>query len=195
MTPRTSRSGAGRGRGRASSRAAFPDAGVWAVAAAAVLVAAVSVIPGSLALWNDADAVDAGTVTAGELNAAIAPGTTTPTTDTTAALGALTGLIPGESRGVTFTVRNTGNVPIQIAAARAASTNQYLLLDLAAGACPATPPAGTALSATPANVGTPVAPATNAAFCLRVTLDVGTPAALQGAPVGPYQVDLTAGVR
>lgn len=177
--------------GRAISR----GAGVWVIVAAAVLAAALSTVPGSLALWNDADTVDAGTVSSGRLDAAIAPGTTIPTTGTVAQFAALTGVIPGESRTATFTVRNTGNVPIQIAAVRNDSTNQYLILDLAPGICPTLPASGVVLSATPANVGTAIAPATNATFCLRITLDANTPGSLQGTSLGLYGVDLTGGLR
>lgn len=165
----------------------------WALATAAVTAAVISAAPSSLATWNGADTVDAGTVDAGTLNAAIAPGTITPTTATSAALGAFTGMLPGESRGATFTIRNTGNVDLVLAAGRGAATNANLSLDLASGACPATPPAGTPISTTPVAIGTPLAPMTNASFCLRVTLDATTPANLQGAPIGGFTLDLTAG--
>lgn len=166
--------------------------GVWTITVAAVIAAAISNAPLSLALWNGAATADAGTINAGTINAAVAPGTATPTTATTAALGSFTGLIPGESRSATFTVRNTGNVDLVFSAAVASGVSAHLAFGVAAGACPASPPAGTALSATAAGIGTVVAPATNATFCLRVTLSDTAPASLQNTSVGGFTIDLTA---
>lgn len=165
------------------------------IAVAALITVALGVVPGSLALWNDAASVDAGSVDAGRLGAAIAPGTDTPTTDTAVALPTLTAMLPGESRTATFTVRSTGTVPIQVAAARSAAMSEYLLLEMHSGVCSAVPQPYTQLSASPANVGSPVSPDTDRSFCLRVTLDENAPAEMAGTGIGPYGVELFARVR
>lgn len=163
----------------------------WAIAVAAVVAATVSAAPYSLALWNDADTVDAGVISSGTLDAAIASGQSTPSTATTALLPTLHGMLPGESRGETFTVRNTGNVDLALGAAVAAGTSPYLGFDLAAGACTGALPPGIALSTTALPVGDVIPPGTNASFCLRITLLETTPNDLQNQSVGAYAIELT----
>lgn len=160
---------------------------LWAIAVAAVVTATVSTAPYSLALWNDADTVDAGVISSGTLDAAIASGQTVPTTATTVALPSLSGMLPGESRGETFTIRNTGNVDLAISAA---AEHAYLGFDLAPGACTEALPPGTPLSAVPVRVGDPIPPATNASFCLRITLLETVSPSLQNQSVGAYEIDL-----
>lgn len=160
---------------------------VWTLTVAAVVAATVSAAPYSLALWNDADTVDAGVISSGSLDAAIAAGQATPTTATTVTLPSLSGMLPGESRGATFTIRNTGNIDLVVAAA---GEKPYLGFDLAPGACTGSPPPGIALSAEPVQVGDPIPPATNASFCLRITLLETVPASLQNQSVGTYAIDL-----
>ncbi|MGW9157088.1 SipW-dependent-type signal peptide-containing protein [Microbacterium sp. NPDC055665] len=168
-------------------------AGTWSLAVATLVVAAVAAVPGSLALWNDVDSVDAGTITTGSINAAIAAGTTVPTSATSVSLGDLNGMIPGETRGATFTVRNTGNVDFQLLAHVNATTSPYLGLSITEGACASTPPVGTSLSSTPVEIGPlPFLPSTNVTFCLGITLSESTPAAMQGTLIGSYSIDLTA---
>lgn len=166
----------------------------WTVLTAAAITLVVSTAPGTLALWRDVAPVSDLTITTGTLNAAIAPGATTPTTQTTANLGAVTNLLPTENRGLTFTVRNTGTVNLNLAAALTAPTagNMNLAFGLTPGICPAITPAGTTLTATPALVGGTIAPATNATFCLRVTLTATAPNSLQNTSVGGFTIALTA---
>jgi len=163
------------------------------MAVSTILIAMVSVVPTTLASWSGTGTVDAGTVESGTLNAAIAPGATVPTTGTTAALGAVTGILPGESRSATFTVRNTGNVNMTLAAAIRAGTSPYLEFDISVGVCVASPPPGAALSGTPITVSSVIAPGTNASFCLRITLAATTPNSAQNTSLGGYTIDLTAG--
>lgn len=166
----------------------------WTIVAASVVTLGVSAAPGTLALWRDTAAVADLTVTTGRLAAAIAPGTTTPTTQTTANLGAITGILPTENRGLTFTVRNTGSVDLTVAAALNAATaaDADLAFGLNPGACTTPTPAGTTLGVSPVPVGTTIAPATNATYCLRVTLTASAPNSLQGASAGAFTIVLTA---
>lgn len=179
--------------GRNTGRPAPRGTGGWILVVAAAVTVMISASPSSLASWNGADTVDAGTVDAGTLNAAIAAGTATPTTASSVALGVLTDMLPGESRGLTFTVRNTGNVDMVLAAQRGPTTSTYLSLDVAAGACAAVPLEGAPMSATPVAIGSILPPSTNATFCLRVTLNPTAAANLQGVPIGGFALDLTAG--
>lgn len=173
----------------ASASAAWP----WSLAVATLVVATAAAVPGSLALWNDADTVDAGTIATGSINAAIAPGSAVPTTATSVALGDVSAMIPGETRGATFTVRNTGNVDFQLLAHANAMTSPYLGLSITEGACSSTPPVGTSLSSTPVEIGPmPFLPSTNVTFCLGITLSESTPEAMQGTLIGSYSIDLTA---
>ncbi|MDN3496774.1 hypothetical protein QL996_12605 [Planococcus sp. APC 4015] len=166
----------------------------WTILTAAIVTLVVSAAPGSFALWQETAAVADLTITTGRLNAAIASGTTTPTTQTTANLGSVTGILPTENRGLTFTVRNTGTVDLTVAAALSAATaaDSDLAFGVNPGACTTPTPVGTALSTTPAAVGSAVAPATNATFCLRVTLTTTAPNSLQSSAVGPFVIALTA---
>lgn len=163
------------------------------IAIAGLVIAVLSIVPGSLALWNRSAGITDYTIHAGMLNAAIAPGTTQPVTDTTVALGGMDGMLPSESRGATFTVRNTGNVNLVIAASldSAAAANSMLGFGLSPGECATPLPGGTTLSSTPVAIGGGIAPNTNASFCLRVTL-VDPPNTQQGAEIGGFTILLTA---
>lgn len=162
------------------------------IATTALVIAIVSTVPGSLALWNHSAEIADYTVRAGMLNAAIAPGTVQPVADTTAALGTLDGMLPTESRGATFTVRNTGNVNLALAASLDGTTaaNTMLGFGLSPGECTTPLAGGAALSSTPIAVGDRIPPNTNASFCLRVTL-IDPPDARQGADVGGYTILLS----
>lgn len=166
----------------------------WTVLTAAIITLVVSTAPLTLALWRDTATVTDLTITTGTLNAAIAPGTTPPTVQTTANLGAVTNILPTENRGLTFTVRNTGTVDLNLAAALNAATasNTNLAFGLTPGTCPAITPIGTPLTSTPVVVGGTVTPATNATFCLRVTLTATAPNTLQNSSAGASTIALTA---
>jgi hypothetical protein len=168
---------------------------VWTIAGAALVVGTVSAAPGTLALWNDQADVQGIVVQSGTLDAAIAPGTASPTTATSAELAPRTGLLPGETRWVTFTVRNTGTVDLalRLALDDATVADANLEFSVTEGACSSQTPSGTELGSTPVPIGEPLPPATNLTLCAHVTLSEDAPASLQGTSVGTYTIVTTAG--
>jgi hypothetical protein len=182
-----------RGSGRAASA---PSGSVrmkrWAIGVSAALIAMISIVPTSLASWSGTATLNAGTIDSGTLDAAVAAGTTTPTTETTADLGSLTAMLPGESRGSTFTVRNIGTANMTLAAATGPGAHPSLSFDISPGVCAPEPTPGTPLTASAVAVSGVIPPGTNQSFCLRITLASDIPSSAQNTSLGGYTIALTA---
>jgi hypothetical protein len=148
-----------------------------------------STTPWTYALWNQAEDVPESTVTTGTLSATIAVGTVPAASGTTVAIptATLSGLLPGETRGVTLTIQNTGTTPLVVGASvdAASAGNANASFSLAPGVCPVAPAPGTPLTVTPAPVGQAMTPGQFAFYCLATTLSTTVPQAAQGTVVVP----------
>lgn len=85
---------------------------------------------------------------------------------------ALTNLYPGQTSRGSFTVTNTGNVPLALSVASISgpTTNNGLTATLASGACPGT---GSQVSA--GNLGVTVATGASTDLCLTVSMPTTAP--------------------
>jgi predicted ribosomally synthesized peptide with SipW-like signal peptide len=89
---------------------------------------AVSISGGSYALWTDSRTANLGTIAAGNATLTIAQSIDS---------GLWSNLLPGESVRQSFTVTNTGSVPMTIEGSASAATSS-IEIRLAAGTCPGT---------------------------------------------------------
>lgn len=117
------------------------------------------------------------------LNASANVGTATTISSGTAALtvsapASLSNLAPGTVQHASFTVDNTGQVPLAVSAASVTSSNAVAALSagVAAGDCATTPNAGAALG----SVLAVVQPGASALLCLVVAMPLDAPAAAAG---------------
>ena len=150
-----------RARQRVNLRALIGSAS--AVAAASVL--AVGLSGSSYALWADNNAVAAGTVESGSI------GLTTASTFTAASWS---NMLAGESVRQSFTVTNTGTIPLTLSAT--ATTNPSFEIRVASGACPSSAITGTAASSSATALGSIAVGATRT-LCLQVTAAAAATAA------------------
>lgn len=129
------------------------------------------------------------TVTSGTLNATIAVGGSPAASGTSAAIpsGQFAGMLPGERRGITLTVQNIASTPFVVMGSVDAATDadQDASYGLSAGACAATPGAGTTLTTAPAPIGSALTQGQYAPYCLTVTLSPTLPSAAQKTIVVP----------
>jgi len=135
--------------------------GTAAVLAATTLVA-LSFTGGSLARWVDTAAARPGVVTTGSAELDVAA-------DFTASNWG--NLLVGESVRQPFTVINTGDVPLDLAATGSAAAGYELRA--VRGACPVSAIGGAALDASPSAFGSALAPGASAHACLEVRLVAG----------------------
>lgn len=142
-------------------------------AAVAVAIAVALVLGGgSLALWGDSAAVNAGIVTSGSMELRV-------NSATTAALGGAvwSSLLPGDVVSQQVTVQNIGTVVTTVTALTTGSVGA-LLVHVKKGAC-STTITGTSTTVSPATLGT-FADGESAAVCIQVSLPTTTPNTAQG---------------
>ncbi|MGV8884217.1 MAG: hypothetical protein ACOH1T_01335 [Microbacteriaceae bacterium] len=115
-----------------------------------------------------APAAPTGTLQSGTATLAVSAGAVT-----------LTNLYPGISRNGTFTVSNTGDVPLQLSVTSftGPTAANGLSASLAPGVCPAGVAAGQVASG---NVGSPLAVGATTSVCLTVAMSANAPAAMAG---------------
>lgn len=130
-----------------------------ALALAAAIFVAVSITGGSYALWSDGKTADAGTIAAGSASLSITESLN---------LSLWSNLTPSESVRQSFTVTNTGAVPMSLQGS-ATRANSSIEVRLATGVCPGTPLTSTQATVSPTALGTLAVGATTS-VCLEVTL-------------------------
>ena len=136
-----------------------------AAAIAGASVVAVALSGGSYALWVDGNGVPAGTVQSGSI------GLTTAESFTATSWS---NMLVGESVRQSFTVTNTGTVPVTLGAT--ATAHASFAIRLASGTCPASDLTGTPATTSATALGTLAAGATRT-VCLQVTAVTGATAA------------------
>lgn len=167
------------------------------LAAAALVLLGLMVLPGTYASWTAQGTLGSATFTSGTLDVRLAGDDGNPVAWSNSALG-LSGMLPGESVAADFPVQNVGNVPLRYTASVAGSGGLagYLTVEayiggaasngttggLRTSSCSGTGQGST--SPPGAVVGTPQEIAAGAAqqLCLRVGLDPAAPGSVQGAP-------------
>jgi hypothetical protein len=163
---------------RSRLRAAWMTTGLLT----AVVVASLAATGGSYALWNG---------TASQTAPAVSSGTTGLVVTQQSALDA-SRLLPGQGTIGTFTAKNTGTVPLDVAvSARGTSSNSALLGELSVRLGPVASPAACVSGATtwsgrPGQLTTTsgfvrIQPGASAVVCSEVVLDQDAPQAVQGS--------------
>lgn len=137
----------------------FRKLGGTILAVFSAIVIAISITGGSYALWNDGRTANGGSITAGSASLSI-------TQSLDSALWS--NLAPSESVRQSFTVTNTGAVPMSLQGS-ATRANASVEIRLAPGACPGTALTSTQATTAPTALGTLAIGAT-ATVCLQVTL-------------------------
>ncbi|WP_043676269.1 hypothetical protein [Clavibacter michiganensis] len=148
----------------------------------AVVVASLTATGGSYALWNGAASAQPASVTSGTSGLVITQ---------QSALDAAP-LLPGEGAIGTFTARNTGTVPLDVAvSARGTSSNSAFLGELSVRLGPvastaACVPGATTWSGRPGQLSTSsgfvrIQPGASSVVCTQVVLDQDAPQTVQGS--------------
>ncbi|TQL47641.1 hypothetical protein FB562_0707 [Homoserinimonas aerilata] len=144
-----------------------------AAALAGVVLLTVSTFGGSYASWSAAAPAAAGIITSGSLTLKV-------NSQTSVALPAagFQGMLPGDRRTQNVTLSTTGNVASTLTVTGTVGGNGHQVR-VASGACTTTAISGSALGATPVNLGT-LAPTDTTTVCVEVMLPASAPAAAQG---------------
>lgn len=144
-------------------------------ALAAATVIAVGLSGGSYALWVDANAVPAGTVQSGTIGLTAASSFTA---------SSWSNMLVGESVRQSFTVTNTGTVPLTLSGSATAGSS--FAIRLASGTCPTSDLTSTPATTSATALGTLAVGATRT-LCVQVTAVTGATSATST----PFTVTVT----